>query len=415
MENWGSAVRPLDGVRVLEIGDYLSASFATRMLADAGAEVTKIDVPGSIDVNRRAGGVDARDPQRSPFFAALARGKKSVTLDVRTSAGAALFLDLVEKSDAIVENFRPGTLERWGIGPAECARRNPDLVLARISGYGQAGPYVKRTAVDNIAQAFSGLVSLTGYPELPPVRVGATIADGTAGMLAAYGVTLALLQRRRGDGPEVQRSECEVVDVALFDALVPMMGAQIAEFGAKGSVRPRYGNSFPAVTPGGAYQCSDGRWVHLDGTGDKVFRNLAQAIGWERWSEDPTLATIEQRYARREELEATVGDWLGKMDSSEAVEILSGSGVPISVVNDMSDLAGDPHVRSRGTLIEIDDPVYGSLLAAGPLPKVAGASVATMADDPPAPTPGAHNREMFIDLLGMDPEAYESLRAEGVI
>jgi formyl-CoA transferase len=400
---------PLDGCRVIELGNWISAPYAGRLLADFGAEVVKVDLPGVIDNNRTLGGLDPADPERSPGFVALARNKRAITLDIRTPRGRDLFLELVLRSDVVISNFRPGTLERYGLGFDELKRRNPHVVLLVISGYGQTGPRRDEPGLDRIAQAYAGVTYVTGDPAAPPAKCGVGIADYGAGLLGAFGVVLVLLARARDSAA---KPSAQVVDVSLYDALLPMLGDMADRFERHGEIRERTGNYFPGVTPGNSFRGADGHWLLVSAAGDSLFARLAKCIGRAAWLDDPRLKTMRGRDENRAELEAAVAEWVGARSASDAVRMLEAAGVPVSAVNSIADVVSDPQVVARHGFTRLPDPALGKVVMASPVPRLSRTPGSIRAT---APKLGEHNQLIFTDLLELGTGDLDALAAEKVI
>ena len=330
---------PLAGVRVLELGNFIAAPTAGRLLADFGAEVVKIERPGSGDELRRW---RLHEGDTSLLFRTLARNKRSVTLDLRTPEGRAVALRLVGRSDVVVENFRPGTLEGWGLGPDELRAVNPDVVLVRVSGYGQTGPYRDRPGFGGVAEAIGGLRALTGYPGQPPTRVGISLADSVAGLYAVIGALLGLLARRSG------ARGGEVVDVALYEAVYSLMESLVPDYDAHGVVREPAGTALPGVAPSNTYRCADGRYIVVSGNGDAIFRRLMRAVGRPDLADDPRLADNAGRVRHCAELDDVIGKWMCERTQEEATAALVDAGVPNGPILTAAEILSDPHYLARG-------------------------------------------------------------------
>lgn len=333
----------LSGIRVLELGNFIAAPFATRLFADFGAEVVKIEKPGSGDELR---GWRRPRGSTSMMFRTMARNKKSVTLDLRTPEGRAIALDLVRRCDVVVENFRPGTLERWGMGPDELTAANPDVVLVRISGYGQTGPYRERAGFGGVAEAFGGLRQITGHADRPPVRPAAPVGDVLAGLHGAVGALVLLLAKEKGrphPGPRV-------ADVALYESVFMAVESLVPEYDAYGMVRERTAGNLPGVVPSGVYPTSDGASVMIAGNSSGAFARLMTAVGRADLAADASLADGDARYAREQELDAAITKWTSERTAAEAVSVLAEAGVPAGPVCDARAIAEDEHYRARGML-----------------------------------------------------------------
>jgi succinyl-CoA--D-citramalate CoA-transferase len=387
----------------------VAAPFAGSLLGDFGAEVIKVDLPGFVDDNRRLGTPEPTDSERSPYFVALARNKKSVTLDIRSAAGRERFLELVKVSDVVISNFRPGTLERWRLGFEDLKAANPHVILLMVSGYGQTGPMSQEPGLDRIAQAFSGVAFVTGTPDGPPVKCGLGIADYLAGYLGTIGVLLSLLARRRDEasGPTAQ-----AIDVALYDAILPVLGDIPDRYARAGEVRQRTGNRYPGVAPGNSYRTADGRWLLMSAAGEALFGRLAPALGHPEWLEDARFRTMKDRDAHWEELDALIQEWIGARTAEEVVAVVAGEAkVPVSLVHSIEDLMASAQVAARGGFTKLPDPAFGEVVVASPLPKLSRTPGAIRAT---APRLGEHNREVF-QLLGLDAEDITSPEPEDAV
>ncbi|WP_431877009.1 CaiB/BaiF CoA transferase family protein [Amycolatopsis sacchari] len=397
---------PLTGVRVLELGNFLAAPFACRLFADFGADVIKVERPGSGDEVRRWRLLRG---ETSMLFRTMARNKRSITVDLHTDAGADLVRDLVRHCDVVVENFRPGTLERWHLGPDELTRVNPDVIVVRISGYGQTGPYRHRAGFGGVAEGFGGLRAVTGHPDRPPARSAASIGDVAAGMYGAIGALMLLLRRERG----LPRSGPQVVDVALYEAVFSMLESLVPEYDAYDVVRERTGGSLPGVVPSGVYPCQDGQFVLIGGNANRVFTRLARTIGRPDLAEDPELADGPGRARRAEEIDEAIRAWTGSHDSGHVLKELDEAGVPAGPVLDAAGIVADPHYQARG------------MLEAWPVPGVARevrfpGVVPRIPAEPGkvrwvGPELGEHTEEVLAGLLGLDGERLARLRARGVV
>lgn len=330
---------PLAGVRVLELGNFIAAPTAGRLLADFGAEVVKVERPGRGDELRRW---RLHEGETSLLFRTLGRNKKSVTLDLSEDSGRGAVRRLVRDTDVLLENFRPGTLEKWGLGPDELQRANPDLVIVRISGYGQTGPYRDRPGFGGVAEAVGGLRALTGHPGEPPVRVGISLADSVAGLYAVVGALLGLLERRDGG------ARGEVVDVALYEAVYSLMESLVPDYDAFHVEREPSGANLPGIVPSGTYPCADGRYLVVSGNGNAIFARLMRAIGRPELADDPRMADNDGRVRCGRELDAAIAAWAARHTLDEAELILRRAEVPCGPILTAEDILADPHYAARG-------------------------------------------------------------------
>jgi succinyl-CoA:(S)-malate CoA-transferase subunit B len=391
----------LEGLRVLDLATFIAGPFAAGLLAEYGADVVKVEQPGAGDSLRELG---PKANGRTLFWALEARGRRSVTLNLREPRGQELALRLIERSDIVIENFRPGTLERWNLGYDRMKAVNPGVILVRISAYGQTGPYAGRPGFGRIAQAFGGLTYLAGFPDRPPVNPGsATLADYAAGLFASNAALAALEYRRRtGEG--------QMIDVSLYESIFRLCDVVPLEYSALGVTRERQGSDAHAA-PHNHYPTSDGKWIAIACTNDRIFRRLSGAMGDEGFGDDPSLATMEQRSARRRELDARVSAWTGRHTLADLRAILDAAEVPNGPIASIADIAAEPHVQERGTLMEIDDPVIGPVTMQAPVARLSATPAAVQR---PAPEVGEHNDEIYSEL-GLSAADLDELRAAGII
>jgi formyl-CoA transferase len=400
-----TAAGALDGVRVIEIGTLISGPFAGRLLGDMGAEVIKIELPGAPDPLRTWG--QAELDGHHFFWTVHARNKKAVTLDLRTEAGRELFLELVERSDIIIENFRPGTLEKWQLGYDVLRAHNKGIVLVRVSGYGQTGPDAHRAGYASVAEAASGLRHLNGFPGGPPPRLSLSIGDSLAGMFAAQGA-LAALYRRSVTG------EGQVVDTALTEACLAVQESTIPDYDVGGVVRGPSGTRLEGIAPSNIYRSADGSWVVIAANQDTVFRRLCTAMGQPELATDDRFANHVARGRNQDELDKIIGAWAAKRDPSDIIETLSAAGVIAGPINTVAEVIDDPQLRSRGMIAEHwDERVERSILGPGIVP-VLSESPGSIRSAGPA-RPGQHNDEIYTGLLGKTAEQLAALRAQGVL
>jgi formyl-CoA transferase len=390
----------LDGVRVIDAGQIIAGPFAATLLGEFGAEVIKVEQPGIGDASRGAGGM-------APEFAQNSRNKKSITLDLRRPEGQRLFKRLVLVSDVVVENFLPGTLERWHLGYEDLAAVNPGIVMLRSSGYGQTGPYKHRYSFDRIGMAFAGLTYLTGMPDRPPVRPGYFIADYGTGFLGAFGVLAALHYR---DGPGKGRGQ--VVDVSLYETIWRMSGILANDFASTGKVRERLGNTFTGVSPAEQFETADGEYIVIHAGSDRTFERLCRTMGDAELARDPRIAGRGGRVKHMDELHQRIRAWVRTLTLSDALEALDAGGVPASPVNTIAHIFANPQFSARENLIHVPDPVLGDLVEPGVTPKL---SLTPGGVRSGAPMLGQHNHEIYGDLLQVAPDEFEDLERDGVI
>lgn len=346
-------IAPLDGVRVLELGNYIAAPTAGRLLADFGAEVIKIERPGTGDELRNW---RLHKGNTSMLYRTLNRNKKSVVLDLHTETGKKAVLELVAKCDILLENFRPGTLEKWGLGPDVLNEANPHLIVTRISAFGQTGPLSERPGFAAVAEAYGGFRNLVGDPDRAPVRVGVSIGDSIAGLYAAFGSMMSLYQRearRRDSAGAVPLTE-RIIDVALNEAMFSMMESLIPDYQAYGVDRQRVGGRMEGIAPSNAYVCKDGASIVVAGNGDSIYQRYMQTIGRPDLAEDPSLQTNAGRWARREELDEAIGDWVATLSGAEALEALEAAGVPAGPIYTAADISTDSQYAARNMIQKFD-------------------------------------------------------------
>ena len=395
----------LDGIRVIEVGTLISGPFAGRLLGDMGAEVIKIEPPDSPDPLRTWG--QAELDGHHFFWTVHARNKKAVTLNLRGPKGRELFLDLVERSDIIVENFRPGTLEKWNLGYDVLRDRNPGIILVRVSGYGQTGPEAHKAGYASVAEATSGLRHMNGFPGGPPPRLALSLGDSLAGMFAVQGA-LAALYRRTLTG------EGQVVDVALTESCLAVQESTIPDYDVGGVVRGPSGTRLEGIAPSNIYRTADGSWVVIAANQDTVFRRLCAAMGRAELATDDRFVNHVVRGRNQDELDKIIADWASQRYPDEIISTLSAAGVISGPINTVAEVVEDPQLRARGMIAEHwDERVERTVLGPGVVPVLSG-TPGTIRNAGPA-TPGQHNDEVYIGLLGKTEAELETLRAEGAI
>ncbi|MGO3255499.1 MAG: CaiB/BaiF CoA transferase family protein [Glutamicibacter ardleyensis] len=403
-------IAPLRGVRVLELGNYIAAPTAGRLLADFGAEVIKIERPGTGDELRnwrlKKGSV-------SMLYRTINRNKKSVVLDLRSEAGRAAILALVKECDILLENFRPGTLERWGLGPEVLNAANPELIITRISAFGQTGPMSQRPGFAAVAEAFSGFRNLVGDPDRAPVRVGVSIGDSIAGLYAAFGAVMALYQREitRGDQATLALDH-RIIDVALHEAMFSMMESLVPDQSAYGESRTRTGGRMEGIAPSNAYVCADGTSIVVAGNGDAIFRRYMEAIGRPELGIDPNLQSNSQRWEAREMLDTAIGAWSATLTSADALEILDAAGVPAGPIYTAEDISTEPQYTARNMIQKFDvstgEEILQNVGFPGIVPVIGAASLPIRSLGPDL---GEHTEQILGQLLGMDKSEIDAATA----
>jgi formyl-CoA transferase len=398
-----NAIRPLAGVRVLELGNYIAAPTAGRMLADFGAEVIKVERPVTGDELRNW---RLYSGDTSMLYRTINRNKKSVVLDLRTERGRELVLDLVRHCDVVLENFRPGTLEKWGLGPDELDRVSPNLVITRISAFGQTGPLAERPGFAAVAEAFGGLRELVGDPDRPPVRTGVSIGDSIAGIYAAFGTVMALFQRERVKVPLPQR----VIDVALNESVLSVMESLVPDYLAYGVTRERVGGRMEGIAPSNAYPCADGTSIIVAGNGDAIFQRYMQTIGRPDLAEDPELQSNAGRWLRREELDVAIGQWTVQQSRDEALKLLDEAGVPSGPIYTAADICADEQYEARNMIQHFDvdtgHPQRKTVGFPGIVPVIGGSSLPIRNVGPDL---GEHTREVLASVLGLSDDEIGAL------
>ncbi|MBI2766200.1 MAG: CoA transferase [Chloroflexi bacterium] len=373
----------LAGVRVVSTGQILAAPYASVLLAEFGAEVIKVEQPGIGDPNRD-----------NLSFSQDNRGVKSVTIDLRLPEGKALFRRLCDASDILVENFRPGTLEGWGLAPDSLRETNPGLIAVRISGYGQTGPYRERAAFDRVALAFSGITYVTGDADRAPVRPGYFVADYGAGTFAAFGALAALHARTlTGRGQDV--------DVALYEAVWRMSGTHAGGYAKSGVNRERSGNYFPGVVPAEQFETADGHYLVVNCTTARAFVRLCAAIGQPELVQDPRFTPRKNLARNHEAIHAILAEWIRQRPLAECQAVFDGAGVPACKVFATSDILNDPHYQAREQVITVESEEWGAVVQPGVVPRLTGTPGRVRAGSPRL---GQHNEEIFGGLLGLDAE-----------
>lgn len=336
---------PLSGIRVLEMGQLIAGPFAGQLLAAFGAEVVKIEAPGKGDPLRTWRVLDEQGT--SYWWRSIARNKKSVTLNLSSPEGCEIARALIMKSDVLIENFRPGRMEAWGLGPDTFQNEHPQLIYTRVSGYGQDGPYSSKPGFASACEAMAGLRYVNGYPDEKPVRMNLSLGDSLAGMHAAMGVLLALLARTRTGG----KGQC--VDVSIMESVFNMMEGVLPEYAGAGIVREPSGSTVTGIVPTNTYRCNDGRFIVIGGNGDTIFKRLMQAIGQPQMADDERLASNQGRVAHEDFIDKVLAQWSESVSSVEALRVLSAADVPSGPVNSIADIAEDEQFQARGVFEKV--------------------------------------------------------------
>ena len=397
---------PLAGVRVVELGMLLAGPFTGRLLGDMGAEIIKVEPPGQPDPLREWG--QARYEGRSLWWPVQSRNKKCVTLDLRQEAGQRLLLALAGQSDVLVENFRPGTLERWGVGPEQLWEVNPRLVIARISGYGQTGPYAPRAGFASVAEAMGGIRHINGFPGEPPPRIHISLGDSLAGMFAVQGILAALYWRDVLGGGRGQ-----VVDVSLMEGCFALLESTVPEYDRLGLVRGPGGTGLKGVAPSNIFRSSDEKWMVIAANADKVFGRLCAAMEQPELADDPRFATHRARGDNQTELEGIVADWARRHTAAEIDRLLNDAGVICGPIYTIADIFEDEQFQAREMLVRHEDPEFGEYVGPGIVPKFSETPgrvrwSATWEE-------GSHNRDVYGGLLGLSDDELAALKEQGVL
>lgn len=392
----------LCGIRVIELGQVIAGPFCGQLLADHGAEVVKVEPPGTGDVLRQWGRSDGTGD--SLWWSVAARNKRSVTIDLRVPEGQQLVRDLVATADILVENFRPGTLERWGLGWEDLSAIRPELIMVRVSGFGQTGPYARRAGYASIGEAMGGLRALTGYPDRPPIRIGISIGDTLTGMFGALGALAALEARHRtGRG--------QVVDAAIYESVLGVTESLVTEWQAAGAVRRRTGPTLPGIAPSNVYPTRDGHLI-IAANQDSVFRRLVDVMGMPELAADPRFADHQARGRNMAEIDGIIAEWARGFDSADLQARLNDAGVPAGLVYEPPDMLADPHFADRGAIAVVEDERRRELAMPAVVPKLSGTPGEIRWTGRPL---GADTDAVLTGLLGLTGEQLDKLRSRGVI
>lgn len=395
---------PLQGLRVLEFGQLLAGPYVGTLLGDFGAEVVKVEAPPAGDPMRDWGRLRHND--HSLWWAVLARNKASVTLDLRSEPGQEIALDLCAGADVVLENFRPGTMERWNLGPEQVHARNPRAVYARVTGYGQTGRYRDRPGFASAGEAIAGLRYINGYPGEAPPRTGLSLGDTLAAQSAFQGILMALYAR------DVRGAGGQVVDASITDACFAMLESAVVEYEKTGFVREPTGPRLPRIAPSNVYRSSDGRWVVIAANHDTLWRRLATLMGTPELADDPRFDSHHTRGENEDLLDEIIGEWAGRHTAEELDRLVNEAGVVCAPVYSAADIYEDPYFRERGLLVDHEDEVHGAMTIPGVIPQLSG-------------TPGSIRRaarwtvgadtEAVLGGIGIDGERLAGLRDAGVV
>lgn len=393
---------PLSDLRVIEMGTLLAGPFCGQLLGDMGAEVVKIEPPGQGDPLRVWGRQKAGEP--SLWWPVVGRNKKAITLDMRQEEGQNVLKELVTKADFLLENFRPGTMEKWGCGYAELAKINPRLIMIRVSGYGQTGPYSHQAGFGAIGEAMGGLRYVVGDPSTPPSRMGISIGDELAATFACLGALSALHYREKtGHG--------QVVDSAIYEAVLNMMESLITEYDKTGYIRERTGAILPNVAPSNVYPTSDGL-VLIAANQDTVFGRLCEAMGKVEWAKDPRYVNHAARGTNQRDIDAKIGEWSKTLTTRQVLDLMDKFGVPAGLIYRPPDMLEDPHFKAREAIVTTQHPHFGDLKMQNVAPKLSATPGGIRTA---APEMGQHNEEIYLKLMGMDRSRFDALKSRKVI
>jgi crotonobetainyl-CoA:carnitine CoA-transferase CaiB-like acyl-CoA transferase len=394
---------PLQGIRVLELGQLIAGPFTTTMLAYFGAEVIKIEPPGIGDPIRRWRSMKG---DTSLWWYSIGRNKKSVTVDLRHPDGQALVRELAAQCDVLVENFRPGVMEGWKLGPEDLKAANPELVYTRISGYGQTGPYAEKPGFASVCEGISGFRHLNGFPGEAPVRPNLSLGDSIASLHAIIGILMALNARDRG----VHKGQ--VVDVALYETMFNMLESVVPEYAEEGVIREASGTTLTGIVPTNTYRCKDDKFVIIGGNGDSIFKRLMIEIGRADFAADPAMTDNAGRVVHQQKIDEAIGDWCRQHDILTVIEKLEAVRVPVGPIYNAEDMANDPHFQARGLFEKVSIDATNTVTIPGMSPKLTGTLGGTQWAGPKL---GQHTDEILKGILGISDEKLRILKDEAVI
>jgi len=398
--------KPLHGIRVIEVGQLLAGPFAGTLLAYFGADVIKVEPPGDGDPIR---GWRLLDKDGTSFWwRSLGRNKKSLTLNLRTTEGRDVLGKLLGDADVLIENFKPGTMEKWGLGPEDVKQQNPGLIYTRISGYGQTGPYSSKPGYASVTEAYSGFRYINGFDGEVPVRPNLSLGDSVAGLHAAMGILLALLARKSSES----ETTGQVVDVALYESMFNLMEGIVPEYSGAGNVRQPAGSTITGIVPTNTYLCADAKHVVIGGNGDSIYVRLMTAIGREDLANNPRLAGNPGRVTHQKLIDGAIAAWADKLTSAEVIQIMEDADVPVGAIFSIADAFDDPHYQARGLFEHVAVPNQDQPLAIPAiLPKLTGTPGST---EWPGGEVGSHTDEL-LQGLGLDAERIAYLKEHGIV
>jgi len=394
---------PLAGLVVIEMGTLIAGPFCGQILGDFGAEVIKVEDPKVGDPMRQWG--RSLPKGLSPWWPVIGRNKKSVGLDLRKPEGQALAKQLISKADVVIENFRPGAMEKWGLGYDVLSKDNPGLIMARISGFGQTGPYSQRAGYGLIGEAMGGLRYVTGEPDRAPARAGISIGDSLSAMHAVMGITMALHHR-------AQTGKGQVIDAALYESVLGVMENLITEYDITGYVRERSGSILPGIAPSNAYPCANGEMILIGGNGDNVYARLTEAMGRPDMKTDPKFVDHASRGTHQHELDGIIADWTSTFVLNDLLKLLEDKGIPASRVFRAPDMLEDPQFAAREAVVTVDHEVFGPIRMQNAFPKLSATPGKVRW---PGPKLGQHTDEVLAERAGLSAEKLAELRTAGII
>lgn len=397
--------KPLEGIRVLEFGAFIAGPFCTRLMADFGAEVIKVESPESGDALRDWG--LAKFEGKSLWWPVQARNKKCITLNLKEKEGQDIIKELIKDIDIVVENFRPGTMEKWGLGYEDLKKINPSIIMVRISGFGQTGPYKDKAGFGSVGEAIGGIRHVTGYPDRPPTRVGVSIGDSLTAMFGVIGALMAL--HHRNSSPE---REGQYIDAALYESVFAIMESSLTEYKKVGHIRERTGTFLPRVAPSNNYPTKDGKWIVIGANADNIFKRLASVMEMEELATDEKFISHDSRGDNQEELDQLIAEWTSNFNLKELTEKLDAQGVPAGGIYSAEDIADDIHYQMRDMILKVTDKNLGELHMPGIVPKL---SETPGEVEWTGPELGEHNEEVYKDILGYDESQFADLKERGII
>ncbi len=396
--------KPLEGIKVLELGNIVAAPFAGKLLSEFGAEVIKVEEPKKGDPLRNW---RVMHEENSIWWYLQARNKKSITINMRTNEGQEIVKQLIGKVDVVLENFKPGTLKKWGLDYETMKQINPSIILTSISGYGQTGPYRKKPGFGSVAEAFGGLRYLTGYPDLPPVRVGVALGDMVAGLYAVIGTLMAIIAR---DADEKKKGQ--IVDVALYESVFSLLEGMLPEYDLTGQIRERTGSTLPGIAPSNTYKCADGEYLVIGGNGDNIFKRLMIAIGREDIAINPIYSTNKGRAEHVEFIDHAIEEWTLQHSLKDAQKILDEAAVPVGPIYTIKEILEDEHYIARNMIEEVELSDGQKCRMPGIVPKL---SETPGKVEWIGPELGQHNEEILSEVINLNSQEVKKLREDGVI